>query len=469
MMAQPAESILLISCYELGHQPMGLALPLGMLKREGISAETMDVSVEGFDAKKAARARFVGISVPMHTALRLGVKVAEEIRKINTRCHICFYGLYASLNSDYLLAGIADSVIGGEYEEALVSLIKHSIERIESNSENSVEGVAAIGSAGAPILKRLKFDTPQRRSLVPLEKYAGLEIGGERRLAGYTEASRGCLHLCTHCPIPPVYKGRFFVVPAEIVMEDIRSLAALGARHITFGDPDFLNGPGHSLKVARMLHDEFPELTFDFTAKVEHLLKHGSLLGEFAELGCLFLVSAFESTSDSVLTHLEKGHTYDDMKEAVGLVREAGISLRPTWVAFTPWTTNDDYIEMLEFIASEGLIGNVDPVQYAIRLLAPPGSLLLASPESKQWLGPLSESDFSYQWQHPDPAMDELHGRVTSLVARDAARGDEPAATFTRVRELAYGAGSRLNFFPRHLALATVNLRPPKLTEAWFC
>jgi len=40
---------------------------------------------------------------------------------------------------------------------------------------------------------------------------------------------------------------------------------AAGATHITFGDPDFLNGPGHALKVVRAAHAEFPRLTFDFT------------------------------------------------------------------------------------------------------------------------------------------------------------------------------------------------------------
>src|SRR5689334_19498039 len=116
--------ILLVSCYELGHQPSGIAMPLGFLREAGFTAETMDVAVEGFHHAKVAVADFIGISVPMHTALRLGVPIAEEIRKHNPDCHICFYGLYATLNKEYLLGTVADSVIGGEFEEALVSLIK---------------------------------------------------------------------------------------------------------------------------------------------------------------------------------------------------------------------------------------------------------------------------------------------------------------------------------------------------------
>src|SRR5229473_818326 len=119
-----SSAILLVSCYELGHQPAGIAMPMGFLRRAGYESESMDVSVEGFDWDKAKRARFVGISVPMHTALRLGLRVAEEIRKLNSGCHISFYGLYALLNAEYLLDTVADSVIGGEFEEALVKLVK---------------------------------------------------------------------------------------------------------------------------------------------------------------------------------------------------------------------------------------------------------------------------------------------------------------------------------------------------------
>src|SRR5258708_2708917 len=324
-MAIPVERpILLVSCYELGHQPAGIAMPMGLLRRAGHKAETIDVSVEGLDAEKVKRARFVGISVPMHTALRLGLRIAEEVRKLNQACHICFYGLYALLNAEYLLDTLADSVIGGEFEEALVRLI----DAVESGAAIDVPGVSTRGRVLGPVLERLDFAAPDRSSFVTLDHYARLAIKGEQRLVGYVEASRGCLHQCTHCPIPPVYDGRFFVVPADVVLEDIRSHVAAGARHITFGDPDFLNGPGHSLRITQAMHEEFPDLTFDFTAKVEHILKYRELIPEFARSGCVFVVSAVESLSNTVLENLVKGHTRDDVREALEILRDAGIAMR---------------------------------------------------------------------------------------------------------------------------------------------
>src|SRR5881227_1852307 len=96
-------AILLISCYELGHQPLGVALPLGFLQRAGFAPAALDIAVENFDTDRIARAHFIAISVPMHTALRLGVRVAARVREINPGAVVCFYGLYAALNADYLL------------------------------------------------------------------------------------------------------------------------------------------------------------------------------------------------------------------------------------------------------------------------------------------------------------------------------------------------------------------------------
>ncbi|HEV8375479.1 MAG TPA: hypothetical protein VGR38_04510, partial [Candidatus Polarisedimenticolia bacterium] len=219
-------AILLISCYELGHQPLGLAMPLGFFEAAGFLPDVLDISLEPLDPGRIARARLVAISTPMHTALRLGVQVASHIRRQNPSCHLCFHGLYASLNAEHLLDGVADSLLAGECEESLVDLAR----ALESGRDPAeVEGLRLPGSDSAPILKRLSFVTPRRAGLRPLSDYAALEEDGEPRVAGHVEASRGCLHLCRHCPIPPVYGGRFFVVPKEVVLEDIGRQAEMGA------------------------------------------------------------------------------------------------------------------------------------------------------------------------------------------------------------------------------------------------
>jgi radical SAM superfamily enzyme YgiQ (UPF0313 family) len=534
-------AILLVSCYELGHQPIGIAQLIGFLEQAGYVPASLDIAVEDFDEERVQRARFVGISVPMHTALRLGVRVAELVRGLNPACHICFYGLYASLNAEYLLregarlgapgvggceqqgarlgapgvggceqqgarprgkkpakaglgwAGetapgmggcarpVADSVIGGEYEVPFVKLIEQ-LERQPltppspllrgEDKGGEIEGVSVRGHLVAPFLKRVPtssaFPVPGRSGLPALDRYARLERDGHQQVVGYVEASRGCLHHCLHCPIVPVYEGRFFVFPEPVVLEDIRRQVRAGATHITFGDPDFLNGPGHSLSIVRAMHGEFPHLTFDCTAKIEHLLKHRALLPELGALGCLFVISAVESFSDRVLAILAKGHTRADVITALALLRRAGIALRPSLVAFTPWTTLDDYLELFEAVEANELIEAVDPVQYSIRLLVPPGSALLTHPEIHQFLGPLDQAGFQYHWMHPDARMDRLHREVSAAVEEAAKAGEDSAVTFDRLRAMAYAVAERQ---PRtsHTPRSHSQPRPPRLTEPWFC
>ncbi|MBI3292737.1 MAG: radical SAM protein [Elusimicrobia bacterium] len=451
-------AILLISCYELGRQPLGVAWPAAFLRQAGFDPEVLDLAVDPLDEHKARAAQLVGISVPMHTALRLGTRAAERIRHLNPTCYICFYGLYALLNADYLLQSVADSIIGGEYETALVSLVT-SLEA--QGPGQPVEGVTVPGRPAPPVLKRLPFPLPDRRGLPALNRYAQLDDNGHRRLAGYVEASRGCLHHCLHCPIPPVYGGRFFVIPKEVVLADIHNVVRVGAQHISFGDPDFLNGPGHSLAIIRAMHREFPDLTFDFTAKIEHILKHRTIFPELATLGCLFVISAVESLSDTVLTHLHKGHTRQDVFDALAILRQVGIALRPSWVAFTPWTTLDDYLDMLTWIEEEGLVDHVDPVHYSIRLLVPPGSSLLSQGEIQPFLGLLDQANFYYRWTHPDPRMDKLQKQVARLVEEAARVNEDPLVTFSQIKRLAGTNGFQLPPLDRK--------RPPRLTETWFC
>ncbi|WP_374687666.1 CUAEP/CCAEP-tail radical SAM (seleno)protein [Promineifilum sp.] len=455
-MSQPG-NILLLACYELGHQPLSLAWPAAVLRQAGFEVTAVDLAVDPLPQEAAAQARFVGVAVPMHTALRLGVRAAETMRALNPTAHLCFFGLYAWLNADYLLAGVADSVIAGESEAALAEWAAQVLATGALASPPA--GVSTRERRGQPELTRLALPTPDRRGLPDLSRYARYLADGRYHLAGYVEASRGCLHTCRHCPITPVYSGRFFVVPAESVLADVRQQVAAGAEHITFGDPDFLNGPGHVLKIARALHAEFPHLTFDFTTKVEHILQHRALMPELRALGAAFVVSAFESVSDDVLRQLHKGHTRAGMDEALDVLNAAGLPVQPTWLPFTPWTSLDDYLDLLAWIRARDLIAHVPAVQLSIRLLVPPGSALL---DDAGWLGPLDAANFTYTWRHPDPCMDELQRRVAAV----AERIPEPYEAFAAIERLAYGLAGRRA--PAPLA-ASLKPTPPRLTEDWFC
>ncbi len=457
-MREPGD-IVFVSCYEPGHQPQGVASAIAHLRGAGFQPTCIDLAIEPFDEAARARlaaARLVAISVPMHTALVLGRRVGAHVRDAKPSSHLCFFGLYATLNR-VLLGAEADSVLGPDCEAQLVALAQ------------SIAGGAAVGEAPRAPGRQTEL-VPDRGALPPLAKYARLAIGDERRVAGHVETTRGCKHLCRHCPIPPVYGGRFFAVPAEVVLADARAQIAAGARHLDFGDPDFLNGPQHGLRIARALHAEHPDVTFSFTAKVEHIVAESALVPELAAAGALFVVSAVESLSDRVLAALAKGHRAADVPRALEIVRAAGMSLRPTFVAFTPWTTLDDFLDLCRFVRAHDLEDEVDPVQLSLRLLVPPGSLLLDAPDISPYLGPLDPEALSYRWTHPDPRVDRLEADVASLVEVAAGAGEAAAVTFGRIHRLAAAAAGRPEEAPPAIGRGRKARRPaPHLTEPWFC
>ena len=289
--------------------------------------------------------------------------------------------------------------------------------------------------------------------------------GGERRVVGYTEASRGCRHLCRHCPVVPIYEGQFRVVQPEIVLADVAAQVAAGAQHITFGDPDFFNGPTHAMRIVAALHEAHPAVSYDVTIKVEHLLKHRDLVSTLAATGCAFVTSAIESVDDAVLGLFDKGHTRADFLDAVALCRGAGVTLVPTFVAFHPWLTLDGYCDLLDTIDALDLVDHLSPIQLAIRLLVPQGSRLLELEQMRVHLGAFDAETLSYRWTHPDPRVDDLQRDVMALVGTRLT--SDRRRVFEEVRAMACERAG-LPFAP-DTRPARARATVPYLNEPWYC
>lgn len=464
-LARPG-SILLLSCYELGHQPLSLAGPAGMLREEGFVPRAIDLSLEDLPEDAMRGAKLVAISVPMHTAMRLGVRVIDRIRAVQPNAHITFFGMYALLNAEYLHAAGADSVISAECEVPLRALAK-ALHAGKVVNDGSIVGLGTLGHPATIPAEKPSFPMPYRDGLPALRSYAGFERDSVIISAGYVEATRGCHHTCTHCPVTPAYGGKLVVVPRDNVLADIATQVEAGARHITFGDPDFFNGPTHAFRILRTMHERWPTVSFDATIKIEHLLEHRQRLPELAELGCAFVVSAVESLNEEALRRMKKGHTAADVDEAIRLLDEVGVPMRPSLLPFSPWETLESYLELLTFMAEHAMQPNVDPVHYAIKLLVPPGSAVLDDPDSKDWLGALDSERFTYAWTHSDPRMEQLQRDVSRLAEIGAERMESAEETFAAIWQAAHeAAGIPVPAVPT----ATMSRpRPPRLTETWFC
>ncbi len=434
--------VVLISMYELGHQPFGLASPAAWLRNHGHGVTCLDLSRQSLDETAVREAHLIAFYVPMHTATRLTLELLPPLQQLNPKVHFCAYGLYAPLAAQSFRALGVNSLFGGEFEQSLVDLL----EQLSGSSSSPDHPLEAKIS-----LDRLHFLTPDRKDLPSLRSYAHLVLpGGQHRTVGYTEASRGCKHLCRHCPIVPVYNGVFRIVDREVVLNDVRQQVAAGAEHITFGDPDFFNGVGHAIPLIEALHREFPTLTYDVTIKIEHLLKHPELIAKLRDTGCLFVVSAVESLDDCILEKLQKGHTRADFFQVAELFREAGLALQSTFVPFTPWTTFDNYLDLLEQVRKLDLVDSVAPIQLAIRLLIPPGSRMLELDDVRQSIGTFDPAALIYPWKNADGRLDELAIQLQDIVSSNEKRKSPRPAIFEliwRAANLAAGPrdSARLN------------------------
>jgi radical SAM superfamily enzyme YgiQ (UPF0313 family) len=452
---------LLISTYDLGRQPFGLASPAAWLRAAGWKVTCVDLAKEKLSEAMLSTMStlspgdLIGFHLPMHTATRLAAPIIGKARRVNPSARICAYGLYAPLNAEWLRSIGVDAVFGGEFEEELTAWAERS-----GRPACRPQG----GHVGPPI-PRIHFLVPDRTGLPPLSRYATLQLpDGTRRVVGYTEASRGCKHLCRHCPIVPVYGGQFRVVQTDVVLADIDAQVASGAQHITFGDPDFFNGPTHAMRIVDALHAEHPSVSYDAIIKVEHLLAHRDLLPRLAATGCAFVTSAVESLDDRVLSLLDKGHTRADFVEAVALCRDAGVTLIPTFVAFHPWLTLDRYCDLVDTIATLDLVDHVAPIQLAIRLLIPEGSRLLALDEMRVHVGAFDPATLTYRWSHPDPRVDELHRAISAIVGSRLAA--DRRAVFDAISELAHDRAGSIRVASKP---ARDRSTVPYLNEPWYC
>ena len=538
---------LLISTYEMGHQPFGLASPAAWLRAAGWAVTCVDVAKDRLRDEFVSGAALIGFHLPMHTATRLAAPVISKARRFNPSARICAYGLYAPLNAEWLRSLGVDDVLGGEFEEELTAIAHDvsagcsaslppsheasadgrslggggqacataglapaarvvrpahhslglsrgaktaSLQALQREQATALSrerwgwGSSAVKKVGPPehtkrtsatpeALPRLHFLVPDRSGLPSLDRYATLQMGdGRRKLVGHTEASRGCRHLCRHCPVVPIYNGQFRVVQPDIVLADIAGQVRAGAEHITFGDPDFFNGPTHAMRIVEALHRAHPALTYDVTIKIEHLLRYRNLLPGLRETGCVFVTSAAESVDDLVLARLEKGHTRRDFIDAVALCCEAGVTIVPTFVAFHPWLALDGYCDLLDTLEALDLVDHVAPIQLAIRLLIPERSRLLELEEIRGLVGAFDPATLTYRWTHPDHRVENLHRDVAALVGLRLTA--DRRAIFGEISALARERAG----LPRVSACGPrkENVKPardratvPYLNEPWYC
>lgn len=429
------KEVLLVSTYESGFQSLGTTVAAAHLKQAGVPCRLLDLSlVSAPSPAELQQYGLVGFHVPMYHALPQSFNLAARIRTLDPRPKIFFFGLYAGLFRDEILNKYGDHVFNTNWEDELLQVVL---------AEDGGPRPVSIGSP-LPVdparpaysyQRQDRFLPPAREFLPDLGHYARFLDGGARLLTGNVETSRGCIHPCTHCPLPPVYGGKVTLIPEDVVLADIDNLVQMGARHLSFIDPDFLNAPRHSLSIVQQMNDRYPFLTYDFTAKITHYRRHAEYVEQLAPLGLRYTLTAMEFNDDNTLERLKKKHSTQDLQWTIDFLRSLGVHVKPTFVFVNPWVTVEEMMNLLAFIEENDLIECVDPVQYKIRLLLFRNSLLLDGTYiDRSAFG--NENDFYTDWKHEDPRIEALYRELVRVVDQHMAAGAAFYDTFQAVREL---------------------------------
>ena len=407
--AKPNHSVLLVSFYEGGFQPISLGTTAAHLREAQFEVHTVDTSHEELTEKIISSCSYIGISLPLFQSLERAASVIPRLKA--TRRPIILFGQHATIVSELLLQkGLGDWVLRGDWEVPLVKLLRH----LEGEEVDSLDGVCRNGDIRQTYIHRgPTFHPPDRSGLPALALYRydlADRFLGPGRIVANVETCRGCHHACTYCSVFAAYDKKVGLIPAQVVLEDIRNCVELGAQHICFVDAEFLNSKTHGLNIVREMHREYPDLTFDFTARADHLLDCRNAVTEMVDLGAAFVTSAFEFPSEKVMKAVNKELKVDDCVQTVRMCEEIGLGLNPTFLTFNPWMSMEETFRLADFLEETGLDRYVDPLQLETRLYLPKGSRLLDSPSLTGV--ELEEREFHYEWKHPDSNVDKIFSEI---------------------------------------------------------
>ncbi|MGD2088847.1 MAG: RCCLKC-tail radical SAM protein [Candidatus Aminicenantes bacterium] len=413
---QNQNRVALISTYETGFQPLIVSTAAASLLQNGITPDVYDLFLDKSDKTGIHNHEFFGIGLTLFDSLQGGVALAEEIRAENPHAHICFYGPYAELNKERLLR-YGDSCILGDWEQPIVRLVQALL---SGNGKDWTQLDQVYSLANRSVKFKFNRDycvVPARHLLPPIHTYTNTfieNIVDRKMVVGNVETTRGCHHKCKFCSVYATSHTKVKFTDPAIVMEDVDQLVKAGIEHITFVDAEFINNIKFTLDIVHRIHDKYPRLTYDFTTRIDHVVEHEAAIAEFKNTGCIAITTSIEFPREDILTKLEKDITLGHILKGMNILKQNQIKVHTTFVTFNPWTDLEGLMNLSHFIKSNHLEDVIDPIQYETRLHLYKGSPLLKD-ETLSSLA-LHEQDFHYEWEHPDPKVEEVFQRMVKPV-----------------------------------------------------
>lgn len=208
--------------------------------------------------------------------------------------------------------------------------------------ENKPQDFSANNPNALPFPARDLLDNSAYTLPVTGEKFTLLSVG------------RGCPYSCTYC-IANVYYGKKFRKRAvtSIVDEIEECVNKYGISNFLFWGESFTMDPDYGAAICDEILKKGLNIKWSTTSRVDTLNKR--LLSKMKKAGCLMLGLGIESVEQGILDGAKKGITLEDTKNAIRIVKEAGIQAMGHFIFGLPGDTKKTARETIDFALDSGI------------------------------------------------------------------------------------------------------------------
>ncbi len=340
--------------------PLGLAYIASYLREYGrgrhqvmlVDALTLDYSQEQFQGLiREFGPDVVGISAISTSAIDDVYEYARLAKEADSGVRTVVGGNHVSFTAEDSLRECShvDIIVCGEAEETFLDLVdtirrKGSLGKVRGIAYRSGSG-RVIRNSPRPLIEDLDTIPMPAYDQLPMNMY---RMGKERFMAIIT--SRGCPFGCIFCSSSRLMGKRYRERSAKNIVEEIRVLNRdYGISNIEIIDDMFVLKEGKVKEFHDLLKKEGLKIHWSCSSRVDIIARKPGVLKHLKESGCHTIYVGAESGSQKSLDRVRKGITLDQTREAVRLIKQAGIGVFGSFIIGIPGETREDIKKTIRF------------------------------------------------------------------------------------------------------------------------
>lgn len=313
-----------------------------------VPGEEMDAALAAFGPDIVA---FTSLTCEANTVLSLCRAAKEFSGEIRT----VVGGMHCSCDPRFFNRAEVDFVVVGMAKRSFHELV----EAINAgDAVDGIPGVAETCPGGELRLEKRRFtvrdlveELPPRYDLTSAyrDQYY---IPSLKVNMGFVATAFGCPNACTFCCVNSVTCGGYITHSIGSVIRDIELLGDIPLIRLvdanTFGDI------GRAGELCEAIKNHGLRKHFIVDACVDTIVENRALFEAWKGIGLRGVVIGFEEIDDRTLSDWRKKNTLASIREAIGILRDLGVSIVGNFVV-SPGYASEDFDRLGEFIRGSGI------------------------------------------------------------------------------------------------------------------